>query len=148
MQLDDTPRDGDAKTPDRTNRRRQNEIARRLAKPERALHQGRSHQVPKLAGGRDVESIIRDLADAAVKCCVRSSSKVSLRAEDAAEERILDALLPEPVRRFCGRCNAHRLDRAAVVRKRLREGELNGEEVEQSCCGGRRVKTRPQAWKK
>lgn len=45
--------------------------------------------------GRDVESIIRDLADAAVKMLREQEiQKVKYRAEDAAEERILDALLP------------------------------------------------------
>ena len=43
--------------------------------------------------GRDVESIIRDLADAALKLLrEQEMTKVSHRAEDAAEERILDAL--------------------------------------------------------
>ncbi|MGC3275169.1 AAA family ATPase, partial [Pseudomonas aeruginosa] len=45
--------------------------------------------------GRDVESIIRELADAAVKMLREQEiQKVKNRAEDAAEERILDALLP------------------------------------------------------
>ena len=45
--------------------------------------------------GRDVESIIRDLADVALKeTRERESQRVRNRAEDAAEERILDALLP------------------------------------------------------
>ena len=45
--------------------------------------------------GRDVESIIRDLADVAMKeTREREKEKVGNRAEDAAEERILDVLLP------------------------------------------------------
>lgn len=45
--------------------------------------------------GRDVESIIRDLADAALKMLREQEvQKMQHRAEDAAEERILDALLP------------------------------------------------------
>ncbi len=48
--------------------------------------------------GRDVESIIRDLADAAIKLLREQEMvKVRHRAEDAAEERILDALLPPTV---------------------------------------------------
>ena len=47
--------------------------------------------------GRDVESIVRDLADTAIKMAREAAmAKVSHRAEDAAEERILDALLPAP----------------------------------------------------
>jgi ATP-dependent HslUV protease ATP-binding subunit HslU len=57
--------------------------------------------------------------------------KVSLRAEDAAEERILDALLPEP-RPVGFSDGATRTDSTArqLFRKRLREGELNDKEVE------------------
>ncbi len=82
--------------------------------------------------GRDVESIIRDLADAAVKMLRNDQlEKVNPRAEDAAEERILDALLPEP--RTVGFGDAgQRTDSTArqLFRKRLREGELNDKEVE------------------
>ena len=47
--------------------------------------------------GRDVESIIRDLVDVSVKGMREAEvSRVRHRAEDAAEERILDALLPQP----------------------------------------------------
>src|SRR5262249_13416699 len=82
--------------------------------------------------GRDVESIVRDLADAAVKMLRNEHiDKVRPRAEDAAEDRILDALLPEP--RAVGFADApQRGDSSArqVFRKRLREGELDDKEVE------------------
>ncbi|RLA35534.1 MAG: HslU--HslV peptidase ATPase subunit, partial [Gammaproteobacteria bacterium] len=49
--------------------------------------------------GREVDSIIRDLMDIAVKMTrEKEMAKVGHRAEDAAEERILDALLPPPPR--------------------------------------------------
>ena len=49
--------------------------------------------------GREVDSIIRDLMDISVKMTRENAmSKVGQRAEDAAEERILDALLPGPAR--------------------------------------------------
>ena len=48
--------------------------------------------------GREVDSIIRDLMDVAIKMIREDAmSKVRFRAEDAAEERVLDALLPSPV---------------------------------------------------
>jgi ATP-dependent HslUV protease ATP-binding subunit HslU len=110
------------------------EIARRLAKlagaPFIKVEATKFTEVGYV--GRDVESIIRDLADAAVKMLRQEQlEKVSLRAEDAAEERILDALLPEP--RAVGFSDgATRTDSTArqLFRKRLREGELNDKEVE------------------
>src|SRR6188474_3155522 len=75
------------------------EIARRLAKlagaPFIKVEATKFTEVGYV--GRDVESIIRDLADAAVKMLRQEQvEKVKPRAEDAAEDRILDALLPEP----------------------------------------------------
>jgi len=110
------------------------EIARRLAKlagaPFIKVEATKFTEVGYV--GRDVESIIRDLADAAVKMLRQEQlEKVSLRAEDAAEDRILDALLPEP--RAVGFSDgAPRADSTArqLFRKRLREGELNDKEVE------------------
>jgi ATP-dependent HslUV protease ATP-binding subunit HslU len=110
------------------------EIARRLAKlagaPFIKVEATKFTEVGYV--GRDVESIIRDLADAAVKMLRQEQlEKVSLRAEDAAEERILDALLPEP-RPVGFSDGATRTDSSArqLFRKRLREGELNDKEVE------------------
>ena len=83
--------------------------------------------------GRDVESIIRDLADSAVKMLREQAlERVGQRAEDAAEDRILDALLPE-ARSTSGE-EGSSADGAAttrqVFRKRLREGKLDDREVE------------------
>lgn len=79
--------------------------------------------------GRDVESIIRDLAEIAMKMLREQASEgVKLRADDAAEERILDALL-RPAR------DQHTEDDATSstrqrFRKMLREGQLNDREIE------------------
>ena len=75
------------------------EIARRLAKlanaPFSKVEATKFTEVGYV--GRDVESIVRDLADAAVKMLREQQlEKVGPRAEDAAEDRILDVLLPEP----------------------------------------------------
>jgi ATP-dependent HslUV protease ATP-binding subunit HslU len=85
--------------------------------------------------GRDVESIIRDLTDVAVKMLRdEQMNRVQHRAEDEAEERILDVLLPEPRaagfttdtdKSADGDSNARQL-----FRKRLREGELDDKEIE------------------
>jgi ATP-dependent HslUV protease ATP-binding subunit HslU len=82
--------------------------------------------------GRDVESIIRDLADAAVKMLRQEQlDKVGPRADDAAEERILDVLLPPP-RQVGFSEGTERTDSSArqLFRKRLREGELDDKEIE------------------
>ena len=82
--------------------------------------------------GRDVESIIRDLADAAIKMMREQEiRKVSFRAEDAAEERILDALLP-PARSGFGDEPARSEDSNTrqLFRKRLREGQLDDKEID------------------
>jgi ATP-dependent HslUV protease ATP-binding subunit HslU len=79
--------------------------------------------------GRDVESIIRDLAEMAMKMLREKASKtVKLRADDAAEERILDALLRP------ARDQASTEDTSSTTRQRfrkmLREGQLNDREIE------------------
>ena len=84
--------------------------------------------------GRDVDSIVRDLADVAVKMTrLREMEKVRVRAEDAAEDAILDALIP-PAREIhaVGSEPAVREDGAARqrFRKRLREGQLDDQEIE------------------
>ncbi len=82
--------------------------------------------------GRDVESIVRDLADTAVKMA-RERAMEGLRdqAEAAAEERLLDALLPPPANfeedsRGVGATNATR----QKFRDKLRQGDLDEREVE------------------
>ena len=87
--------------------------------------------------GKDVDSIVRDLVDMAVKQTRESAIRAQrARAEDAAEERILDVLLPPPAHAGSGfgitptaptaPDNATR----QVFRKRLREGALDDKEVE------------------
>jgi ATP-dependent HslUV protease ATP-binding subunit HslU len=77
--------------------------------------------------GRDVESIVRDLADAAIKLARETAMhKVRHRAEDAAEERILDALLPSPK----GMADDSSSETRQKFRKRLREGTLDDREIE------------------
>lgn len=79
--------------------------------------------------GRDVDSIIRDLAEVAVKLeREQASKKVEQRAQDAAEERILDALLP-PARGSVSPQEKESSTRQ-LFRKQLREGKLDENEIE------------------
>ncbi|HCF6027934.1 TPA: ATP-dependent protease ATPase subunit HslU [Pseudomonas aeruginosa] len=83
--------------------------------------------------GRDVESIIRDLADAAVKMLREQEiQKVKYRAEDAAEGRILDALLPaaRPAMGFGDEPAREDSNTRQLFRKRLREGQLDDKEID------------------
>ena len=76
--------------------------------------------------GRDVDAIIRDLAEIAVKNArEQAMRRVRARAQDAAEERVLDALLP-PARGVEIEETATR----QKFRKKLREGELDEREIE------------------
>jgi len=78
--------------------------------------------------GRDVESIVRDLVDAAIKQTrEQEKEKVKHRAEDAAEEKILDILLP-PARGDSSEDKES--DTRQKFRKKLREGSLNDTEIE------------------
>ena len=78
--------------------------------------------------GRDVESIVRDLVDAAIKQTrEQEKEKVRHRAEDAAEEKILDILLP-PARGDSSEDKES--DTRQKFRKKLREGGLNDTEIE------------------
>ncbi|ARU90118.1 ATP-dependent protease ATPase subunit HslU [Pseudomonas sp. M30-35] len=110
------------------------EIARRLAKlanaPFLKVEATKFTEVGYV--GRDVESIIRDLADAALKMLREQEIiRVRHRAEDAAEDRILDALLP-PARSGFQEEAAPATDSNTrqLFRKRLREGELDDKEIE------------------
>lgn len=81
--------------------------------------------------GKDVDAIIRDLAEIAVKQTREAEMrKQRTRAEDAAEERILDVLVPPP--RSVGFEPAASTDNTArqAFRKRLREGLLDDREIE------------------
>ncbi len=84
--------------------------------------------------GRDVESIIRDLADAAIKMSrERATDSVRHQAEDAAEDRILDTLL-RPARTDGSSSSAWKDDDASSTRqkfrKMLREGKLDEKQIE------------------
>jgi ATP-dependent HslUV protease ATP-binding subunit HslU len=87
--------------------------------------------------GKDVEQIIRDLADVAVKMA-REQAKTQVRsqAEDRAEDRILDALLPkrqQPTLGFVGEPqppSAADSETRQKLRKQLREGALDEREIE------------------
>jgi ATP-dependent HslUV protease ATP-binding subunit HslU len=81
--------------------------------------------------GRDVESIVRDLADAAIKLARETAmDKVRHRAEDAAEDRILDALLPPPKSIAPDDVDSSSSETRQKFRKRLREGTLDDKEIE------------------
>ena len=114
------------------------EIARRLAKladaPFIKIEATKFTEVGYV--GRDVDTIIRDLAEIGVKQTRENAMRdVRAQAEDAAEERILDVLLP-PARDFgVGSASAATEDKGAnatrqTFRKRLREGGLDDKEIE------------------
>ncbi len=113
------------------------EISRRLAKLAKApfikVEATKFTEVGYV--GREVDSIIRDLMDVAIKMTREEEmSKVRHRAEDAAEERILDALLPPPASSV-GFTNVSETDNRdsetrQKFRKMLREGKLDDKEIE------------------
>lgn len=112
------------------------EIARRLAKladaPFIKVEATKFTEVGYV--GRDVESIIRDLVDMAIKI-VREKAmiKVLSAAEEVAEERILNALLPPPRGSFAGepREPEHEDTNARqLFRQKLRNGEMDEKEIE------------------
>jgi ATP-dependent HslUV protease ATP-binding subunit HslU len=85
--------------------------------------------------GREVDSIIRDLMDVAVKITREDAmSRVRHRAEDAAEERVLDALLPPAAPSVGFTADSEPVSRDSETRqkfrKMLREGKLEDREIE------------------
>ena len=115
------------------------EISRRLARLARApfikVEATKFTEIGYV--GREVDSIIRDLMDVAVKMIREDAmSKVRHRAEDAAEERVLDALLPPPSRNVGISTEAGSArstgdnDTRQKFRKMLREGKLDDKEIE------------------
>jgi ATP-dependent HslUV protease ATP-binding subunit HslU len=111
------------------------EIARRLAKLAQApfikIEATKFTEVGYV--GRDVESIVRDLVEIAVKMTREAEmEKVRARADDAAEERLLDALLPRArtSMRFEPDEPQHDEGTRQKFRKMLREGKLDDKEVE------------------
>ncbi len=109
------------------------EIARRLAKLANApfikVEATKFTEVGYV--GREVDSIVRDLVDMSVKM-VREIEveKVRHRAEEAAEERILDALLPPPRNSFGEPEAAEPSSTREKFRSKLRNGELDDKEIE------------------
>jgi ATP-dependent HslUV protease ATP-binding subunit HslU len=111
------------------------EIARRLARladaPFIKVEASKFTEVGYV--GKDVDSIIRDLADVAVKQTRESATRaVRERAVDAAEDRILDILIPPPRGEEGGRRSADQPENTArqAFRKKLREGQLDDREIE------------------
>ena len=112
------------------------EIARRLAKLANApfvkVEATKFTEVGYV--GRDVDSIVKELADVAVKMTrEQEMERVRQRAADAAEERVLDALLPRP-RTLGFSTDEPREPRDAETRQKframLRQGELDDREIE------------------
>ena len=111
------------------------EIARRLAKLANApfikVEATKFTEVGYV--GKEVESIIRDLTDSAVKMFREQAiEKNRFRAEEAAEERILDVLLP-PAKEVWGEADNKAVTdnhTRQIFRKKLREGQLDDKEIE------------------
>jgi ATP-dependent HslUV protease ATP-binding subunit HslU len=77
--------------------------------------------------GRDVDSIVRDLVDVAIKMYrEQEMTRVRFRAEEAAEERVLDILLPPARDTEADTSSSTR----QLLRKKLREGDLDEKEIE------------------
>ena len=113
------------------------EISRRLAKLAKApfikVEATKFTEIGYV--GREVDSIVRDLVDISVKMTrEQAMSKVSHRAEDAAEERILDALLPPPPSSIGitsdSEASSAKNETRQKFRKMLREGKLDDKEIE------------------
>jgi ATP-dependent HslUV protease ATP-binding subunit HslU len=112
------------------------EIARRLAKLANApfvkVEATKFTEVGYV--GRDVDSIVKELVDIAVKITrEQEMEKVRVRAADAAEERVLDALLPQPRRMGFSTdepLQARDGETRQKFRKMLREGQLDEREIE------------------
>jgi len=116
------------------------EIARRLAKLANApfikVEATKFTEVGYV--GKEVDSIIRDLTDSAVKMVrLQSIEKNRYRAEEMAEERILDVLIP-PAKNNWGQADEAQEPSAARqnFRKKLREGQLDDKEIEISLASG------------
>ena len=109
------------------------EIARRLARLARApfikVEATKFTEVGYV--GKEVETIIRDLADMAIKMVKEDEmSRVQHLAEEAAEERILDILLPPARDGFGNDEQSEDTNTRQIFRKKLREGKLDDKEVE------------------
>lgn len=116
------------------------EIARRLAKLANApfikVEATKFTEVGYV--GKEVDSIIRDLTDVSVKMVRQQAmEKMRFRAEENAEERILDVLIP-PAMNGWKETNEHSNESSATrtaFRKKLREGQLDDKEIEIEIAG-------------
>jgi len=109
------------------------EIARRLARIAHApfikIEATKFTEVGYV--GKDVDGIIRDLAEIAVKQAREEAMRsVRTRAEEAAEERVLDALLPPPREVWGEEKKTEDSSTRQKFRKQLREGTLDDKEIE------------------
>ena len=109
------------------------EIARRLAKLANApfikVEATKFTEVGYV--GKEVETIIRDLADMAFKMTKEQEmARVKHLAEEAAEERILDVLIPNPRDNFGNEESSDNSSTRQIFRKKLREGKLDDKEIE------------------
>ncbi len=110
------------------------EIARRLAKlanaPFMKVEATKFTEVGYV--GKEVETIIRDLTDVAIKMTHQQAmEKVKFRAEEQAEERILDALLPPPREGWSQNdTGEEKSNTRQIFRKKLREGKLDDKDIE------------------
>ncbi|MGX3021805.1 HslU--HslV peptidase ATPase subunit [Ursidibacter sp. B-7004-1] len=109
------------------------EIARRLAKLANApfikVEATKFTEVGYV--GKEVDSIIRDLTDVAVKLVRQQAvEKNRFRAEEAAEDRILDILLPPAKDQWGNVQEADNSSTRQIFRKKLREGQLDDKEIE------------------
>jgi ATP-dependent HslUV protease ATP-binding subunit HslU len=109
------------------------EIARRLAKLAHApfikVEATKFTEVGYV--GKEVETIIRDLADMAIKMVKEHEmDRVKHLAEEAAEERVLDVLLPPARDSFGNDEESENSNTRQIFRKKLREGKLDDKEIE------------------
>lgn len=110
------------------------EIARRLAKlansPFIKVEATKFTEVGYV--GKEVDSIIRDLTDAAIKMVrIKNIEKNKSRVEEIVEERILDILVPRPKNNWTeNEKNESLLNTLQIFRKKLREGVLDDKEIE------------------
>ncbi len=109
------------------------EIARRLAKLANApfikVEATKFTEVGYV--GKEVEQIIKDLADVAVKLTREvEMKKYRFRAEENAEDRVLDALLPNPRNTWGEEEKASNDNTRQIFRKKLREGKLDDKEID------------------
>ncbi len=109
------------------------EIARRLAKLANApfikVEATKFTEVGYV--GKEVETIIRDLVDISIKMTrEQQTKKFKHRAEEAAEERILDALLPPARDTFGESKTEENSSTRQTFRKKLREGQLDDKEID------------------